>query len=619
MRFSENLNLPILQDGDKYSKEIQNEAFNTIDRECTSIKNTIKSALDISEDVSNAIKTLGDISEELSDLKEKQNEDYYELLESNNYIGNKIRDINSQLDSIMINVKNFISDDNDTQGIKNAIDYMEQNNLGKLFFPKGTYKISSNIKLCSGEYIGEHGTILILDNWNGEECISNKNNSLSEINLKDTIIIKNITFKLGTNKSGYGVRFINTENTVIENCSFITNENNTLDYSALDFYSNNKNITINNCIFNMYGQTNTLITPILIREFVSTKLTENVNITNCHFEVSGGDETLWIDGWKGKIKNVVVDNCIINDIGDSQNTIWIGANTSNSSIEDVEIKNCKIIREQIHYRVFAISDSQDSTPINNYSDLVKIHDNIIIVKTKPSNVTVETSLFFIGRYQLKEDSISLYNNVIECCINSNKVKYIFRGASVNKNNKINCKAEYVYLSSNLVKGDIVNNTEGCIARNCKELDSVIAKSTENFMNNNNCSLENIIVKNCDIECSGSAIHHNSPTLATTFNLSNNKINCGSSNVLEIWNVPSPQILLMDNCNISTSDMVNSGGNVKLSINSIKINGENLGTIPTVAKTRQACIVGTIILSNTQGKILHRKISNGDSTSNWETI
>ena len=98
MKFSENLNLPILQDGDKYSKEIQNEAFNTIDKECTNINNTIKSILDINDDVTDAIKTLGDISEELSDLKEKQNEDYYELLESNNYIGEKIRDINSQLE-----------------------------------------------------------------------------------------------------------------------------------------------------------------------------------------------------------------------------------------------------------------------------------------------------------------------------------------------------------------------------------------------------------------------------------------------------------------------------------------------------------------------------------------
>lgn len=103
MRFSENLNLPILQDGDKYSKEIQNEAFNTIDKECTNIKNTIKSILDINDDVTDAIKTLGNISEELSDLKEKQNEDYYELLESNNYIGNKITDIDSQLDTIKTN------------------------------------------------------------------------------------------------------------------------------------------------------------------------------------------------------------------------------------------------------------------------------------------------------------------------------------------------------------------------------------------------------------------------------------------------------------------------------------------------------------------------------------
>lgn len=532
---------------------------------------------------------------------------------------NRFSLINTQLDNIMINVKNFISDNNDTQGIKNAINYMEQNNLGKLFFPKGTYNISSNIKLCSGEYIGEQGTILILDNWNNEECISNKNSSLTETTLKDTIIIRNITFKLGTNKNGYGVRFINTENTLIENCSFITDESNTLDFSGLDFYSNNKNVSINNCIFKMYGQNNTLTTPILIREFIPAKLTENVNITNCHFDVSGGDETLWIDGWKGKIKNVVVDNCIINDNGLSQNTIWIGANVSNSSIEDVEIKNCKITTEQIHYRVFAIADSQDNSQTNNYSDLVKIHDNIINVKTKASGSASETSLFYIGTHRLKEDSISIYNNTIECCVNSDKVKYIFRGVSVNKNNKINCKADFVYLNSTLIKGDIVNNSSGVIARGCKEIVNIKAICSSNFMNNSGSSLLNIVIKDCNIECVGSFIQHNNPTVATTFNLINNKISCNSNNVLEIWGVPSPQNLIMNNCNISTTNMVNSGGNIKLTINSLKINGENLGTIPTVAKTRQACVIGTIILSNTPGKILHRKISDGDATSNWETI
>ena len=33
------------------------------------------------------------------------------------------------------------------------------------------------------------------------KCISNKNSSLTETNLKDTIIIRNITFKLGVNKN----------------------------------------------------------------------------------------------------------------------------------------------------------------------------------------------------------------------------------------------------------------------------------------------------------------------------------------------------------------------------------------------------------------------------------
>lgn len=168
MRFSENLNLPILQDGDKYSKEIQNEAFNTIDRECTNIKNTIKSALDISEDVSNAIKTLGDISEELSDLKEKQNEDYYELLESNNYIGNKIRDINSQLehkankDELLIALYgDFLASKNgfvNGEDISNKlVEYFSTKDI--IVIDNSTYKISKTIDITGKTIIGVNGII----------------------------------------------------------------------------------------------------------------------------------------------------------------------------------------------------------------------------------------------------------------------------------------------------------------------------------------------------------------------------------------------------------------------------------------------------------------------------
>lgn len=147
MKFSENLNLPILQDGDKYSKEIQNEAFNTIDKECTNINNTIKSILDINDDVTDAIKTLGDISEELSDLKEKQNEDYYELLESNNYIGEKIKDINSQLNNIVYNPLNFGAKENDnTIDLANVINSMfSDEKINNILVSDGKYSIKSTI------------------------------------------------------------------------------------------------------------------------------------------------------------------------------------------------------------------------------------------------------------------------------------------------------------------------------------------------------------------------------------------------------------------------------------------------------------------------------------------
>ena len=146
MKFSENLNLPILQDGDKYSKEIQNEAFNTIDKECTNIKNTIKSALDINDDVIGSIKTLGDISEELSD-------------------------INSQLDNIVHNAVKKT----DIEPLHSAFDRLNSDTL-TVFIPQGNYEITRPLDFTSKKltkiriYSEGSGTTIVCNNTSGLVC-----------------------------------------------------------------------------------------------------------------------------------------------------------------------------------------------------------------------------------------------------------------------------------------------------------------------------------------------------------------------------------------------------------------------------------------------------------------
>lgn len=309
MRFSENLNLPILQDGDKYSKEIQNEAFNTIDRECTSIKNTIKSALDISEDVSNAIKTIGDISEELSDLKEKQNEDYYELLESNNYIGNQIRDINSQLDNMENNIyvtpEKFGAKGDGVTDDYEALNNMFNSGYNIKFGHNKTYitsKICFHYNTYGGVIDGNNSTIKLIDNSGILEQIKNSSQTVAISQLlflgNDNITIKNLNFDCN-----------------IDNNYFIFNGEKYYGYHAdikvdgipskyitIDciYTQGNNDIKIYNCKFKDFGNGISLGGGV----HDTNQLSYNFYVENCTFEHGFRDQIYCF-----QVRNVNIKNC----------------------------------------------------------------------------------------------------------------------------------------------------------------------------------------------------------------------------------------------------------------------------------------------------------------------
>lgn len=129
MRYTQNINLPIVEDNDLYSKEINNLAFEKIDEEIQGLADIVET-LDSSENsIADIKKDINDINEHLDTIKNKTKES--------------------------INVKYFgVKGDgvtDDTAILQELLD-----NYESLYFPPGVY-IATNLKLNSFNHIHGEG------------------------------------------------------------------------------------------------------------------------------------------------------------------------------------------------------------------------------------------------------------------------------------------------------------------------------------------------------------------------------------------------------------------------------------------------------------------------------
>lgn len=212
MKQTPNINLPILEQGDKYLKETQNEAFSVIDREIAGLNSAI-SSLDNAE---------GSIIDTKNDVETLKNETNMLKASLNDMASNVIPNIQTSLD----NIENKIS----------YITYEEFGAVGNGLVDDGeaikkahTYANSVNLPIkceCNKSYyIKEVDNIIIKTStdWNNSTLIIDDNTNLNSlfkvVDYVEPIIINNLssdkcdeyTTKISS-LSGYGNKYVQLVN-----------------------------------------------------------------------------------------------------------------------------------------------------------------------------------------------------------------------------------------------------------------------------------------------------------------------------------------------------------------------------------------------------------------------
>ena len=259
-------------------------------------------------------------------------------------LNDEINDINSSLDNMEDEVDDINSSlDNKASKLNNinfvnVVEYGLNNNgedctlilkellnkYDKLYFPNGTYCISNVIEIKNKVVIGESNTII--------KTIDQKDASEWTLLFSGKNIVENIKFLQDHNNSLLSLK--NCTNNIFRNCSFTVNNKFTNGY--VDLYTNNNNITFDNCYFKCESTT---VGGIWVREVESSKKTEFIYFKNCVIEHSSQDECLAIFNWNGKVENVFISNCVFTELSTSIAPHFISLDTHN-----IFMNNCNITR-----------------------------------------------------------------------------------------------------------------------------------------------------------------------------------------------------------------------------------------------------------------------------------
>ena len=385
-------------------------------------------------------------------------------------------------------------------------------NIRKLLITYGTYLINDILTFENKEIVGIGKPILKL---------SNQTTSREHyIILNGYARIENISFynNIWATKT---IGLKNCNDVIIRDC-YSKLGDNLRSGGLLDLYTNNKNILIENCIFDYksysdgtYGEAGNGAGGIWIREQDSSKTSENIIMENCYISHYSRDEALGVWMWNGIVRNVQINNCTIEGKENNPSAHFI-----TFSILDSSMNNCHIINKPgvqkgsvihrgdisaqpvtINNCFIDVDETFGNGIVNNpYATIkdctitnakfTKIQDNLF------KNCIINTPGFKMDNSHLEECTINVTNNysfensgaieygtqLINCIFNNLKIpvnNFIKNNAGTNKLYKIiNCQ----------FNGDYTGNTYFMLASNETELyiiNSVLPKATCYLPNENN--------------------------------------------------------------------------------------------------------------------------------------
>ena len=312
-------------------------------------------------------------------------------------VNEKVTEVSGQLDDItfykspqMFGAKgDGITDD--TKAIQDCMNYCYDNKK-TMFVPKATYIIRDIINIPSINIIGDNAILKINEQKTKREHTFVANNSVFNID--------GITFYSNTQCSSLGL--LDCSNSIIKNCKFeVPNGINHNGY--LDLYTGNKNIRIENCLFNDLA--NTVGGGFWIRDVYANK-SYNIRVTNCTFNHNTTDEaiTIYAQGLTtpGELSDVVVDGCTFNILNGTNTPAYAITLGNTAHTKDITVSNCVFNCERVRVSVIGakINSSKESSTKN-----IKVINCVINAKNQ-----VETGMGVIS--STERDSLKVINTVI---------------------------------------------------------------------------------------------------------------------------------------------------------------------------------------------------------------
>lgn len=271
---------------------------------------------------------------------------------------------------------------------------------------KGATKIVFDSKTFSNYGLGSVAECLIINANYSDEF---------KVNTAQKIDISNISFeyKRYTNRSPKTIMlFKNISEANIRNCNFIADLANTMPVTNLDIYNGCKNVTVSNC--NFINKTKALsggciwvrnLTDSL--ENVVGNTTENIKINDCSFEKDSKDEVIAIYSTVGNVRNVIINNCKIEDYSDKQEivlSVYSSEDKYYGTVDNVTISNNEIISKKFNAFVICTGIENRKKPTTN----VSIYNNIITLES----INSKNKTVVYNPLSNMESNIYAANNII---------------------------------------------------------------------------------------------------------------------------------------------------------------------------------------------------------------